>query len=437
MRGMKRILVLLLSAALAFGFFACGGAGSGERDPDAAGVGAETGEASGPGQTADRNRNRAEVDYGRDAFDLMGIEYQSFLAGLNDSMVFEFLDGESAGVHEAAYHYNLNDGSEVDISADGYVISVRTFYDEGTKYPAPMAKGIGGEDTYEEAVRVLGKPYYEGPETMGEEEKEYYTAVFYAGNGRYLKVYFNDETKYISSISCFYGEPPVYEEINGIKVGDSLDKLKAAYDKLYYATAYYDPSQGGPRYNRIYYTPIEDRDREVECLEFHVYDRKVVSITTEVYDILDRRDYEDVFGMKDVFKENNMLGHSGSIVYFYNDADGNEQVLLQAENCSTEEIDVDDDGITEIIAYKAGPVKAVDIYDYNPNAQTVLHLDVCKELGADWSEYIGNAANVKPVYAKCIQAGFYEEGAADRVGLYSVKDNILTYIGPFGPNMLQ
>lgn len=367
----------------------------------------------------------------------MGIEYQSFLAGLNDSMVSEFFDGESAGVHEAAYHYNLNDGSEVDISADGYVISVRTFYDEETIYPVPLIKGISGEDTYDDVVDALGEPFYEGFEMAGEEEKEYYAAVFYAGSYRYLKVYFGSETKCVSSISCFYGEPPVYEEMNGIRAGDSLDDLKAAYDKLYYATAYYDPSQGGPRYNRIYYTPLEDRDRGVECLEFHVYDKKVVKVTTQVYDILGWRNYEDIFGMKDVFKENNMLGQSGNIVYFYNDAAGDEQVLLQAENCSTEEIDVDDDGITEIIAYKAGPVKAVDIYDYDQNTQAILHLDVCKELGADWSEYMGNAANVKPEYAKCIEAGFYGEDAADRIELYSVKDNILTYIGPYGRDMFQ
>lgn len=426
--GIKRILIWILTAVLAFSAFGCGGSAP-ATDPDAeeAGAGFEAEESS----DSESRANRARVDYGEDAFDLMGTDYQSFLAKLNDDMVAEFLDGESAGVHEAAYYYILNNGSEVSLSADGYVISIRTFYDMETEYPVPVLKGIGGEDTYDDAVAALGEPYYEGVELAGEDEKEFYTAVFYAGQYRYLKVYFNNETKYVSYIACFYSDPPVYEEAGGIKVGDSLGDLKAAYEELYYATAYYDPSQGEPKYNRIYYTPTEDRDRGVECLEFYMYDKKVVKITTSVRDSLEWRNYEDIFGMKDVFKEDNMIGHTGNIIYFYDAAAGNEQVLLKVENCATEEIDIDDDGITEIVAYySVDNWQAMDIYDYDPAADTILRLDVREALGAVSAGYMGNAANVKYEYSRCISAGFKGSDGKDRLEVYSVKDNILTYIGP-------
>ncbi|HWQ79453.1 MAG TPA: hypothetical protein VN381_11575 [Anaerovoracaceae bacterium] len=424
--GTKEILILLLSAVLTLSFFGCGGNPSDAEEP------------SEPEQDPDNTASAARVDYGEDAFDLMGLEYQSFLADLNDGMVAEFLDGESAGVHEAAYYYVLNNGTEVSISADGYVIAVRTLYNMETKYPVPVLKGIGGEDTYDDAVEALGKPYYEGSELAGEDEKEFYAAVFYAGSYRYLKVYFDSETKYVLYISCFYAEPPIYDEMDGIKVGDSLGDLKAVYDKLYYETAYYDPASGEPKHNRIYYTPMEDRDRGVECLVFYMQDKKVVKITTKVQDILEWRNYEDIFGRKDVFKEDNMVGHSGNIVYFYDDASGNEQVLLKVENCATEEIDLDADGITEIIAYYSiDNWQAMDIYDYDPATDTILHLDLRETLGAISAGYMGNAANVKYEYSKCISAGFKDSDGKDRFEVYSVKDNVLTYIGPQTQEMYQ
>ncbi len=226
-------------------------------------------------------------------------------------------------------------------------------------------------------------------------------------------------------------------ETDAIKVGDSLDALKESYKELYYAEAYYDTTQGEPKYNRIYYTPTEDRDRGVACKEFYVYDKKIVKIATNNYDILGWRNYEDVFGMDNVYKENNMVGHRGSAVYFNEDADGNEQVLLTIENCATEEIDIDEDGITEIIAYKAGKTKAVVIYDYDGNTESISALDLCEKLGANWSEYMGNAANVRSEYSKCVEAGFYEADGTTRTEVYSVKDNLLTYIGPYSQEMFQ
>jgi hypothetical protein len=430
---MKRILILILSGFLAFGFVGCGGTGA--EDPGAAQADTNAGaeEASAPEPDAGGAHINVRVNYDEDAFDLMGTDYQSFLAGLNDSMVSESLDGESVGAEEADYYYILNNGVEVGLANDE-VISVRVSYDRETVYPVPVLKGVGGEDTYHDAVAALGEPYYEGPESIGADGKELYTAVFYAGHFRYMKVYFDYETGYVSYIACFYAEAPVYEEAGGVKVGDSLDDLKGAYEKLYYATAYYDPSQGDPKYNRIYYTPMEDRDRGVECLEFYMYDKKVVKITTSVQDILEWRSYENVLGMNNVNKEDNMTGDRGNIVYFYDDAAGSEQVLLKLENCATEEIDIDKDGITEVIAYRPG---SVEIVDYDAAAKTIISLDLCEDLGAVWSSYLGNAANVRPEYAKCVAAGFKEADGTNREEVYSVKDNVLTYIGPYSQDMFQ
>ncbi len=417
---MKRIPILILAAALLFCVSGCGSQTKTVFDAgasDSAAVGMQ---------------NAGKVNYEEDAFDLMGMEYQAFLQKYDDSMIAEY----STNAYEADYHYVLKNGVEASIY-DGIVVSVRTFYYKEAEHPVPVLKGIGGGDGYDAVVGELGEPYYDGTELAGEDEKEFYAAVFYLGRYQYLKVYFENETKQVSHIFCFYGEAPELQEAGGIKIGDSLAKIKSVYNKLYYGTVFYDPSQGGPKYNRLYYVPIEDRDRGVECLEFYLYDKKVVRITSGIRDILEWRNYEDIFGRKDVYKENNMIGHHGSIIYFYDDAAGKEQVLLKVENCATEEKDVDSDGITEIIVYKAGKMKAIDIYDYNADTEMILHLDVCAALGAYWSEYMGNAANAKPEYSRCIEAGFHGSDGSDRTEVYSVKDNILTYIGPHSQEMYQ
>jgi len=420
---MKRILLMFLTAALVFGFFGCSNASkeASEKIVDA---------------ITNDNEKTAKVNYEEDAYDLMGIDDQAFLEKYDESMIESFLDQDSAGTYEADYYYVLNNGVEVSI-LNGTVVSIRTYYNKETEYPVPVLKGIGGGDSYDSVVNKLGEPHYEAEELAFEEEQEYVAAVFYVGKYRYLKVYFEKKAETVSFVSCFYGEAPVFQKVGEIKIGDNLEEVKAAYEKLYYAPAYYDASQGEPKYNRIYYTPMEDRNREVECLEFYLYDKKVVRITSSVQDILEWRSYEDIFGMKNVFKENNMIGHRGNITYFYDDAAGNEQVLLKMENCATEEIDIDDDGITEIIAYKAGKMRTIDIYDYNADTETIMHLDICEALGASWSGYMGNAANVRNEYAKCIEAGFYETDGTTRTEVYSVRDNILTYIGPYSHEMFQ
>lgn len=428
---MNKIFVLFLTTALTWGLSGCGTDTGAESDTVEVVVSEE---ATGAGITAEGIINPAGVDYEEDALDLMGMDYQSFLEKYDKSMIINYYDQESMEGLDADYYYVLNNGVEVNISG-GVVISVRTFYNMETAYAVPVLNGIGGEDSYDDAVAELGKPYFEGPELAGrgEDKKEFYTAVFYAGKYRYLKVYFDNETKYVSYIACFYSEPPVLEETGGIKTGDSLDDLKAAYADLYYATAYYDESQGEPRYNRIYYTPVEARDRGAECLEFYLSDKKIVRITYNLYDIPGWRGYEDIFGMDNVYKENNMIGDQGNIIYFYDDVSGNEQVLLKVENCATEEIDVDGDEITEIIAYRAG---SVEIIDYDIVAKAVMRLDICEALGAVWSSYLGNAANIKEEYAMCIAAGFKTDGTM-REEVYSIKDNILTYIGPYSQDMFQ
>lgn len=412
---MKKFSVLLLTVSLIFGFAGCGSKAP-EKEIDS------------PAS------NSAEVDYTEDVLSLVGWDFQHFLDDYYDKeMVLEYREDEG----ESERYYLLKNG--VEISAGEYIDSVRTFYDRKTEYPVPVVKGIGGDHDYDKVVAELGKPYYEGPELTGtgDGKKEFDTAVFYAGHFRYIKIYFDKETKAVSRIACFYDAAPVYEEIDGIKVGDSLDQLKAAYQELYYSPVSYDPSKGEPKYNRLYYTPLADDNRGVECLEFYLYDKKIVRITSNVYDTLEWRNYEDVFGRKNVFKEDNMTGHRGNIVYFYEDESGSEQVLLKIENCATEEIDIDGDGVTEIIAYKAGKMQALDIYDYDEETKTILHLDVCKTLGADWAGYKGNAANVKSEYKNCIDAGFREADGSYRTEVYSVKDNVLTDIGPDSRDMYQ
>ncbi len=418
---MRRISILLLSVVLTFVFFGCVG-----------------GIDKGTDLEEDSNESaRRRVNYEEDAYDLMETDRQAFLTRY-ENMVLDFFDQDHMDGLEADYYYILNNGVEVGFY-DDRIVSINIFYDRESLHPVPVLKGIGGEDKYKDAVDTLGEQYYKGAESVGREgkEKEYFAAVFYVGKYRYVKIYFDSDTEFVSHIACFYGEAPDFKEAGGIKAGDDLDRLKAAYRELYYETAYYDSSQGDPKYNRIYYTPTEVGDRGVECTVYYVYNKKVVKITSNVYDVLGWSNYVDIFGMKGILKENNMIGHKGNIVYFYDSADGKEQVLLTIDNCATEEIDVDNDDITEIIAYKAGEKMALVIYDYDPATDTILKLDVCDALGAQWSSYRGNMSNGKQEYSRCIEAGFDEEDGSTRIEVYSVKDNILAYLGPYSQDLFQ
>jgi hypothetical protein len=193
---MKRVPILLLAAALLFCVSGCGN--QADKVSDAA---ATDPIASDPAEGS--MQNAAKVNYEEDAFDLMGMEHQTFLQKHDESMVADY----STNAYEADYHYVLKNGVEASIY-DGKVVSVRTFYYKEAEYPVPVLKGIGGGDGYDDVVDKLGEPYYEGSELAGEDEKELYAAVFYIGRYQYLKVYFENETKQVSHIYCFYGEAP-------------------------------------------------------------------------------------------------------------------------------------------------------------------------------------------------------------------------------------
>lgn len=116
------------------------------------------------------------------------------------------------------------------------------------------------------------------------------------------------------------------------------------------------------------------------------------------------------------------------IRYYTVGQDGVESTELDVYNM-TEEHDLDDDGFKEILVYLQADKRGIGIYDME--SDDLQYLDVNNELGATWSEYMGNIGNVEVTYANCIEVGFEETDKTSRYEVYRFENNSLTYVCSF------
>lgn len=119
--------------------------------------------------------------------------------------------------------------------------------------------------------------------------------------------------------------------------------------------------------------------------------------------------------------------------YFIVNEDGTEETVLDVY-AMTEEHDLDSDGVLEIVVYIPGEKRNIGVYDMI-NGE-LKYMDVSSELGASWSEFMGNMANLQREYSNYIQAGF-ETGGTKRYEVYQYKDNELIYVCPFDDSLLM
>ena len=132
------------------------------------------------------------------------------------------------------------------------------------------------------------------------------------------------------------------------------------------------------------------------------------------------------FSIDDLSKEivNDKPGQT-EIRYFIASGDSSEENVLHIY-AMTEEHDIDEDGLKEIVVYHQGDKKGIGIYYIESGA--LKYLNVNNELSAIWSDYMGNVGNVEAEYVNCIGVGFVETDGKERYEVYRFKDYALVYV---------
>jgi hypothetical protein len=118
--------------------------------------------------------------------------------------------------------------------------------------------------------------------------------------------------------------------------------------------------------------------------------------------------------------------------YYVLKEEGYEETVLDVY-AMTEEHDLDDDGLNEIVVYLPGERKNIGIYDLISGE--LNYIDVSSELDATWSEYMGNMGNLQRKYLNYIEVGV-EKGDVKRHEVYQYKNNTLIYLCPFDDTLL-
>ena len=227
------------------------------------------------------------------------------------------------------------------------------------------------------------------------------------------------------------------ETPRGIKIGDTLDDLKSAYENLLYEDDWF-PEYDDPLFNRVYVYPAES---EQEYLAFFLQNKTIVMIIGAwTLDIgmpgLTESGY-NLLGYENLHRENN-IDESGklSYKYFYEDESGKEVVLREISDQYVYALDIDNDGVNELLANL--PPKnnygSLGIYDYITGK--VSFMDINEKMGCLWSISLDSLANLKPEYRKCVQLGFENEEGPYLSGIYQVIDNELIYVCPFNNDVL-
>lgn len=223
----------------------------------------------------------------------------------------------------------------------------------------------------------------------------------------------------------------------GVGIGDTLDDLQKTYSGLKYEANWF-PDKEGPIFNRVYiYAPEGSR----QYIAFFLYKKEIVMIAVEHGD-----DYvpgidigsNNLFGIQGVLRETDKVSSKGmAIHYFYTNDVGKEITLLELYARSTYEVDIDDDGITELVVYLTNDKNRQSLGIYDMVNRQISYIDVNEKMGCQWSSGLENYSNLKPEYKKCIEIGYEKDDDFHKSGLYKVLDNELIYVCPFSNAVLM
>jgi len=221
----------------------------------------------------------------------------------------------------------------------------------------------------------------------------------------------------------------------GVGIGNNLSELQTAYNDLKYE-ANWLPEDNEPNFNRVYiYAPEDSRT----YIAFFLYEKEIVMI--EVADGFDHMpgidiNEKEILGITGVIKEtSNMSGKGANYKYIYMNEAGEEEILIDLYARSFYEVDLDNDGITELIVYLQGNMQSIRIYDVVEDEFS--YIDVDEKLGSYWSSGLESMGNLKREYKNYILAGFQNDDGTTRREVYKAVNNELIYVGPFSDEMLM
>lgn len=203
-----------------------------------------------------------------------------------------------------------------------------------------------------------------------------------------------------------------------IGIGDSLEALQNAYPELIYHNAAYSDGRQLAEYTRLYsYVPLDGSNNYIN---FYLKDQKVsmIKIANSLDEPRNWDDAEPILGQDNLFCEvqSDQPGQS-YVKYFYVKDDGKEEVLLDIKNAWPQSVDLDGDGITEIVVQYTEHNRYTNVGIYRMRGDQLEYIDVNQALEDQGyqglvSSFCERAANEQSQYAYYIQViGEHEDGS--------------------------
>ena len=98
-------------------------------------------------------------------------------------------------------------------------------------------------------------------------------------------------------------------------------------------------------------------------------------------------------------------------------------LMAAVEHPDVEFHDLDGDGFQEVLAWPAGDVQNLIIYDYYDNE--IQKTNPAQTLGVEFAGYTGLIGNLQQEYSNMVEAG---SGQINGTGIYQYDDGILTWV---------
>ncbi|MDD4592224.1 MAG: hypothetical protein PHG06_17630 [Parabacteroides sp.] len=271
------------------------------------------------------------------------------------------------------------------------------------------------------------------------EEFPYPAGKRHFGDGIEIKTFIVDDERGKGEVIYHISATKDTKTIREVGIGDALKALQEAYgiDLIYENDWIYNPEDSGPMFNQVYIFAPEDGT--TNYIAFFLMDEKIVMIELgEGFDYRPghRGEIFSALGMDGVYKRTGEATALGmDISYCYTNKNGEEEILLNTFAKYTREVDIDEDGIVEVV--EDCGVSAANCAVYDLVDGQIARIDINEAAGSLWSSFMGDMANAKPEYRTCFETGFKDEDGTEGIEVYRVIDNKLIYVCPFSNDVLM